>query len=144
MVVIMLAARVKDKGDFGGGESIRDKLNLKYNVHRHIDRMSNIIADPNMDESRYNWSIEHLLTLLKPYGDDDTKFVENLNKIRDIYDGKEVNGIRKGGLIKAAKTSRESDELIKERNRKIFLELSYLIKRLRLGLELEGSEDIGG
>jgi hypothetical protein len=112
-------------------ESIRDKLNLQFNVHRHLDRMSSIITNPQLDEDRYNWAIEHLLTMLIPYGDE--KFTENYNKIERDYEKK----------IKDIKTTQGEQELIKEKNRKVLIELSMLIKRLRLGLEIQGSEEIG-
>lgn len=113
------------------GESIRDKINLQFNVHRHIDRMSKIITDPNLDESRYNWAIEHLLTLLIPYGDD--QFKTDIESIKKKYDEE---------IEKCPRTS-EQTNLIKKKNREIFEKLSYLIKRLRMGLESEGSEDVG-
>lgn len=113
------------------GESVRDKLNLQYNVHRHLDRMSKIINDPQLDENRYNWAIEHLLMMLEPYGDDG--FKKEKSSIDDEYNRK----------IKNAKTTSEEEKLIREKNRMILQQLSHLIKRLRLGLEIQGSEDIG-
>jgi hypothetical protein len=109
-----------------------------------MDRMSAIISDANLTENNYNWAIEHLLSMLKPYGDDDDKFKENLEKILDYYEGKKnKQGFREGGKIRAAKTSQETTKLILEKNRHVFNELNYLIKRLRLGLETEVTEDIG-
>lgn len=125
--------------------SIRDKLNLQYNVHKHMDRMSAIISDANLNENHYNWAIEHLLSMLRPYGDDDEKFKSALEEILDYYEGKKnKKGFREGGKIKNAETNQKMNELIREKNRHIFNELNYLIKRLRLGLETEVTEDIGG
>jgi hypothetical protein len=116
----------------GPGESIRDKINLQFNVHRHIDRMSKIINDPQLDESRYNWAIEHLRFLLEPYAD--PEFEKDIKDLEKKYDHK----------IKDAKTTKGEADLIKEKNRAVLKALSMLIKRLRLGLEIQGSEDIGG
>lgn len=124
------------------GENIREKLNLEYNVHKHLDRMSGIISNPNLDESRYNWAIEHLLNLLNPYADDE--FKNDLNKIRDHYDGKpNKEGRRSGGKIEKATTTSKSVELEKRRNLEIFGKLNELVKRLNVGLQLRGHIDIG-
>lgn len=113
-------------------ESIRDSINLQFNIHRHIDRMSKIINDAELDESRYNWAIEHLLVLLEPYGD--PQFEEDKKKINEEYDPK----------INSTDSTQKERDLIREKNRKMFRALSYLIKRLRMGLETEGTEEIGG
>ena len=137
-----------------GGENIRDSVNLEYNVHKHLDRMSGIITNPNLNEDRYNWAIEHLLALLYPYIDDE--FDKKLNEIRDYFDGpvtgkkpkdddfSTVVEIRAGGAIEKAKTTQLAAELIKQRNRLIFKEVNDLMKRLNIGFEQRGYEDIGG
>lgn len=114
-----------------GKEGIRDKVNLQYNVHKHIDRMSKIINDPNLGEQRYNWAIEHLLAIMEPYG--------------DIAFNKEKKDIEKKYNKKIADVEKTSDEekLIREKNQRMFRALNFLIKRLRMGLEIEGMEDIG-
>lgn len=112
-------------------ESIRDKLNLSENIYRHLDRMSAIITNPQLDESRYNWAIEHMRILLEPYTTG-TQYEKNVKKIENDYEKK----------IKNAKTTAEEKRLILEKNRMILKELSNLIKNLRLGLELQGEEEI--
>ncbi len=137
------------------GENMRDNVNLEYNVHKHLDRMSGIITNPNLNEDRYNWAIEHLLQLLQAYDDD--VFGKRLEAIREHFDGKVVEKkpkkddalgtvveIRTGGVIEASKSTQDAAELIKHRNRLIFKELNGLIKRLNMGLEQRGFEDIGG
>lgn len=126
---------MKDKTS-PGEESIRDKFNIQFNIHRHIDRMSSIITNPMLDENRYNWAIDHLLSMLEPYGDDVPEFKEEMQKLKDEYDGKE-------GRINKAQTTAEQSRLIKERNRKVFLLLNNLMKKLGVGLEMQGSEVIG-
>jgi hypothetical protein len=124
-------------------QPIRDKANLPYNIHRHMDRMSAIISNPNLGLERYDWAIDHLLTLLEPYGDD--TFNDKINTIRKMYDGEynEKTGEKTiKGLIEKAKTSSGAEQLIRDRNQKILIELSRLIKRLRMGLEMEGTEEI--
>ncbi len=137
-----------------GGENIRDSVNLEYNVHKHLDRMSGIITNPNLNEDRYNWAIEHLLQLLQSYGDDE--FIKKIEEIRDYFDGpvtgkkpkdddfSTVVEIREGGAISKSKTNQLAAELIKQQNRLIFKEINGLIKRLNMGLEQRGYEDIGG
>ena len=134
------------------GENVRDRINLEYNVHKHLDRMSSLITNPSLNEDRYNWAIEHLIQLLQTYADDE--FTKNVDAIRDHFDGKIVKHktkdddfstileIRGNGTIDKNTTTQGKAELIKQRNRLIFKELNGLIKRLNMGLEQRGYEDI--
>jgi hypothetical protein len=113
------------------GTSIRDKLNLQFNLQRHLDRMSLIIVHPELDENRYNWAIEHLLDLLEEYGDEE--FHTQIDSIEAKYKG----------LIEKAESTQAETNLIKQKNRQVFKALNGLIKRLRLGLEMQTIEKIG-
>ena len=129
-------------------EAIRDEPSLKGNIYRHLELMSSIIGNPNLNEDRYNWAIEHLLALLRPYGD--TEFDKNFNEIKSHFDGpvgnddlSKILDTRKGGVIEASNSTQDATELIKEQNRLILREIHGLINRLDLGLPFFSTETIG-
>jgi hypothetical protein len=128
----------------GSGNFIRDKLTLEFIIHRHLATMSFIITNPQLTEERYHWAIEHLMALMRPYAD--AEFKKEHEKAMEYYHGKvkdEVLETREGGAVENAKTSEDTNSLIREKYRLIFKAVNALIKRRNLGLEIKDYEDIG-
>lgn len=122
---------IKQKPQEENRDSIREKINLAYNIHRHIDRMSAIIVNPELSQNHYNWAIQHLLRMIKTYGDEE--FLKKIKETEEKYDKR---------IKEAGTTQKEIEERI-EKNLEIFEHLNELIKKLRMGLEQEGSEIVG-